>query len=507
MNLQLQLLANNDEKTWTLKSTRGNYSIGTIPGCDIELTGISVDVNLKFSYDEYGQIWYVSDLGKRGNLQIDGQPLSDYEIQAQSKITVERGVTLNLIPEGRSASGNGRSSRGSTSTAIHETSTSQVNHRTFSQAQNNQRKASSQANASAGLRKLTWAEYVDECVIVQGANRFSLITGYRFTPWVRATGSVGFNSFDGYIIPDFQEVAGGEKSSEVVSYLIQSKLGEMTGSRSKDYNDTDCCIVALTDAHIVDSLTQNFLWSWFWVEFFPVKRGIKNKRRDYRDFCVISYNRVKTYLLVENYGTDLFVSWMTRHEPPSPRIVQFLLLAIFIMPPLREFSVAVNNHNNLMAIGSLFLAIPTLLWIIFYHAVPNIMLIFGIMPKKANANFLNFCFGIPTIILSLFFGAELMSRLSHYNSSLFDSMSWILGFVSFIALPSFLIFLGILIASIFNPPSIPPLDLVDAKKLDDVVSKQVESVLKPMLERANYTTEQIGQILTRTSLGRIQFRR
>lgn len=54
---------------------------------------------------------------------------------------------------------------------------------------------------------------------------------------------------------------------------------------------------------------------------------------------------------------------------------------------------------------------------------------------------------------------------------------------------------------------IPPLDLIDAKKLDDMVSKQVEDVLKPLLQNKGYTEEQMKQILTRTSLGGKTFRR
>ncbi len=54
---------------------------------------------------------------------------------------------------------------------------------------------------------------------------------------------------------------------------------------------------------------------------------------------------------------------------------------------------------------------------------------------------------------------------------------------------------------------IPPLDLVDAKKLDDMVSKQVEEVLKPMLQSKGYKEEQVKEILTRTSLGAKTFRR
>ena len=54
---------------------------------------------------------------------------------------------------------------------------------------------------------------------------------------------------------------------------------------------------------------------------------------------------------------------------------------------------------------------------------------------------------------------------------------------------------------------IPPLDLVDAKKLDDMVSKQVEEALKPILETEGYPQEQINEILTRTSLGGKTFKR
>lgn len=53
---------------------------------------------------------------------------------------------------------------------------------------------------------------------------------------------------------------------------------------------------------------------------------------------------------------------------------------------------------------------------------------------------------------------------------------------------------------------IPPLDLVDAKKLDDMVASQVEEALKPILRSQGYPQEQIEQALTRTSLGR-SFRR
>jgi hypothetical protein len=454
MNLKLQLLVNNDETIWTLKSARGNYSIGTTPNCDIELTGISVEVSLKLSYDQYSQTWYISDLSNRGNLSIDNQQLRDYAIKSQSTITVDRGVTLTIMPEGI-------------------------------QAPNNQPRAVSQTNSSKGLRKLTWAEYVNECVR-EGASWFGIVTGYRFTPWVRATGSVGFNSFDGYIIPNFQEIPGCERSSEVVVSAIQNKLGEMIETpANKKYINTDCYIASLTDAHIIDSLTQSFFWSFFWVELFPIKRGGKNPKRDYRDFCVVSYNRVKTYLLIENYGTDLFVSWITRFEPRPTDTVQIISVFITLL-----LTVAGSSRSIFLTIA------PLLLWGSIYLAMPIFMIICNIPPKKANANFIGFCIFLTVLIITLIYLKDSQYELTAFLGILIGG--WV------ILIPVFLVMFFIFI---FNPRNIPGLDLVDAKKLDDTISKQVESVLEPMLERGNYTSEQISQILTKTSLGRIQFRR
>jgi hypothetical protein len=54
---------------------------------------------------------------------------------------------------------------------------------------------------------------------------------------------------------------------------------------------------------------------------------------------------------------------------------------------------------------------------------------------------------------------------------------------------------------------IPPLDVLDAKKLDEMVAKQVELSLIPLLRSKGYQEEQIDQILTRTSMGRKTLRR
>ena len=54
---------------------------------------------------------------------------------------------------------------------------------------------------------------------------------------------------------------------------------------------------------------------------------------------------------------------------------------------------------------------------------------------------------------------------------------------------------------------VPPLDLIDAKKLDDMVSGQAQEYLRPLLSQQGYAEEEIQQILTRTSIGRPTFRR
>jgi hypothetical protein len=54
---------------------------------------------------------------------------------------------------------------------------------------------------------------------------------------------------------------------------------------------------------------------------------------------------------------------------------------------------------------------------------------------------------------------------------------------------------------------IPPLDLLDAKKLDDMVSAQVSEALRPILQSEGHTEDGIKEILTRTSLGQKRFER
>jgi hypothetical protein len=53
---------------------------------------------------------------------------------------------------------------------------------------------------------------------------------------------------------------------------------------------------------------------------------------------------------------------------------------------------------------------------------------------------------------------------------------------------------------------IPPLDVVDAKKLNAMVGKQTKIVLKPLLEAKGYSPQEIELLLTRTSIEEKTFR-
>jgi hypothetical protein len=48
--------------------------------------------------------------------------------------------------------------------------------------------------------------------------------------------------------------------------------------------------------------------------------------------------------------------------------------------------------------------------------------------------------------------------------------------------------------------TIPPLDLVDAKKLDSTVASKVQSALLPLLQEEGYSKQDVDKILVRTSL-------
>lgn len=55
--------------------------------------------------------------------------------------------------------------------------------------------------------------------------------------------------------------------------------------------------------------------------------------------------------------------------------------------------------------------------------------------------------------------------------------------------------------------TMPALDLIDGRKLDSMVSQQIDAALKPFLIAEGYSNDEINTILTPNSLGGPKFKR
>jgi hypothetical protein len=325
--MQLKVFSEQTNQSWTLKPQR-DYVIGSGSECDLPLPypNIVDSRHLRLYFDKYTQTWQAQDLVSSKGTFIDSQRITDYQITSKTRIAVGGSIFITVTPEGSIAA----------NAAAHR---------------------NTNRNQSYSRKVLSWREYVEKQVakkpegIGHLATWFHMTTGFRNTPWIRGFGSNdksnNFNSFDGYILPDFQE------SEKVVTDAIEERLSKM-----QQYQDTDCFVASLTDAHIADSATQSFLG----VELFPIRRSKLNEA-DYRRFCVVSYHRVRTYLLVENYGSDLFVSWVTRFEPDPTSVIMLLWLILAIVLTL----LALPSNNFFMIIT------PLTIWGEIYSLTPLIM--------------------------------------------------------------------------------------------------------------------------------------
>lgn len=359
--MRLKLKLEQTGQTWTLQPQR-EYIIGSGSDCQISIPYANVvdSSHLKLSFNQFTNTWHVCDLNTTKGTLVDNQRITDRPITAQTRIAIANQVLFVATPEGVASPS--------------PTPTYQSNPPV---------KQPGAGIRSSEQKVLTWKEYVDKQVKRQPEGSFSafiarfyLITGLRNTPWVRTYGQTGFNAFDGYIIPNFNG------SAKAVAEGIEEKLTKMT-----QYEDTNCYVAELTDAHIADSATQGFLG----VELFPIRRSMGGKG-DYRRFCILSYHRVRTYLLVENYGSDLFVSWVTRFEPDPTFVVPGLWLALAICITLILLTVSKGD------VAVMFISlIPVVIWTLIYALTPVLMQRVGILPKKSNAQLVMFVY-LPLFI-------------------------------------------------------------------------------------------------------------
>jgi hypothetical protein len=414
--MKLELSLENSNQSWPLTPDK-SYIIGSDTSCDFTLP-LAENVrgqHLKFSFDQANNCWLVEDLsGRRGTI-VNNMLVAIALIKGITRIVISDEVVIIAKPEFATAppvaapvvpvhvvpapviaptlvasapvpapampnvyvpnpnlynSGYAGTPTNAPSPTPPVVSRSEV--------------SSGISRASAEeLRVLTWAQYVQKQSLEYGQKslamhwiiNFALKTGIRNTPWMK--------DVDGYIIPDFKG------SAESVATAIEKEVGLL-----RQYEETDCYISSLTDAHLADSGSQRFDG----IELFPIIRSRHHNQGDYRKFCITAYHRIRTYLLVEKYGNDLFISWITRFEPmPSPvAMILWLIFASIAFIILTALSMATKTGLG----GLLLSALPLIIWWELYALVPKIMSSYGILPKKSNAKLVTgVIFSVTVIIL------------------------------------------------------------------------------------------------------------
>lgn len=399
--MKLKLLLPSTGQSWTIKPNQ-EYIIGKDTNCQIPVNGMNIaDRHAKLSFNQITNTWYIIDLSTQGIL-VNNKQVKESIINPNTIIILGGEITLNITPQdtiNNIPTPLPNIPNTPTPPPIYTPQNQGFNNQINPPQSNNfqpQNYPISQQQSrhpSPSLRVLTWADYVKEQVKNQNgwlnkiATKFYLITGFRNTPWLRNYGKTGFDAFDGYIIPDFTG------SAEEVAREVEQQLGQL-----RNYENTDCYVAKLTDGHIADSATQSFLG----VELFPIKRG---KKPDYRRFCVVAYHRVRTYLLVENYGNDLYVNWITRFEPKPNPIIAKLMFFLCCLNTFIMFIPAINNSYDFWAImiGGF---IPLFMWLTYYVTTPVLMEVTKVVPKKANGRlflfisfFLFFLFPLTIIMV------------------------------------------------------------------------------------------------------------
>jgi FHA domain len=392
VNMKLELLLENSNNPWPLTPDK-YYVIGSDTSCAFTLPS-SESVrgqHLKFSFDQTNNCWLVEDLsGRRGTI-VNNMLVATALIKGITRIVISDEVVIIAKPEFATAppvaapvipppvsaptlvaqqpiqplQNYGTPDFNIYNSGYSTPPSKSGNFPSPAVARNEISSGVSRASAKE-LLVLTWPQYVQKQIKEHGKNsvgmswaiNFALKTGFRNTPWMK--------EIDGYIIPNFRG------SAESVALGIEQELGFL-----RQYEETDCYISAMTDAHIADSGSQSFLG----VELFPIIRSRKHNKGDYRKFCVTAHHRVKTYLLVEKYGDDLFVSWVTRFEPIPTSLGMTLLMLLAII----SFLVLIIPLSAGGIKGLMIASFPFLLWWEIFHFTPMVMSSMKILPKKANA--------------------------------------------------------------------------------------------------------------------------
>ena len=415
----LKLIVQNEKGTsYTLRPNR-EYIVGSSKSeCQILLTDDQVSgQHLKFCFNQNENTWYINDLGSARGTFVNNQRVTSLPIRTQTHIVLAQTSKLVAIPETPVVQA-GQENIFPTETPLQvppvppiSIPTQPVSPTTVPQASFPTRTYPTKPQEAFEVKSLTWRQYVDQQVrrrknlLSRIATNFYLTTGLRSTPWIRLNDdyiNADFG-FDGYIIPNFLEKGSPQ---EVGTSIIDNI------TKLRQYENTDCFIAELTDEHLTNSAKETILQQIFSYRFFPVRRRGDGKY-DYRKFLVISYNQVRTYLMIEGYGTDLFVSWITRYEPNiPPGIVYWLITAVML---------------SLLSIpsGLLAVTVPVSVWLIVYLVLPQLMKTFNILPKKANAHLLAYL--LITGYISAFIGGILTPIEASVEGNIITSIGISIG--------------------------------------------------------------------------------
>jgi hypothetical protein len=350
---QLQIIA--DGKTYNLRPGQ-EYVLGRAPDCQPCILNPSLDEHhLKFFFNNPNGTWYATDLNTVSGSILNNQKMTNNPspITQQSRFVLGLSVVLMATPESAIQPPMAQPQQQNPVTPT--PSYPQVPHGGLAYNQ-------------SSLEHIGWSRYVENEVAKQTnwlkkiSVRFAMLTGIRNTPWI-------ISSLEGYVLPPVR------KNEEDIRTLVHNQVNQV-----KQYKYTDCYLTDLTDAHVVNSAIPRFLG----VELFPI---VREEKADFRRFCVVSYHRIKTYLIIEKYGNDTFVNWITRFEPEPTVMVPLVWLIITSLMSLASLTTSAGIINGLS---------PTVTWCIIYLLTPFLMKKLHILPKKANA------YLIITLCISLY---------------------------------------------------------------------------------------------------------
>jgi len=379
--MKLKVVLGQGQTTWTLKPEQKYIVFGGCGDCDITLPqaqpGDIDDRHIAFSFNTAESTWYIEDLNSTSGTYIGNRPITRSAILQQTQIAIANKVFLFATPI---------SPASMTATTVQPTSNIQPPPVYGAPPQTAPMPVDTYRPRSyeAPIKVLTWSEFVENQVrkgdnwFDRVAIRFFMVTGLRNTPWISLNDGCGL---DGYIIPDFKEPATKIASG------IEANLGQL-----RQYEDTDCNVVLLTDAHLVGEIPDAML-------ALPLKRGGK---KDFRRFFVVSHHRIRTYVVVDNYGTDLFVGRITRFEAQLNGAVPFIFIVLFALLTLL-LTVASGSAFYGMQ-GSVFLwsvIILSAIWYGVFIGAPRLMQKFDNLPVPSN---LYGIFGLMLLALWMFFG-------------------------------------------------------------------------------------------------------